>query len=362
MASPRLEIDLGAIHSNARRIVALCRSKGIRITAVTKGVCGEPRIAAALIAGGIRSLGDSRLANIHRMRRAGIEAEFMLIRPPRASMVDRVVALADVSLNTEASVVRLLSDQAMRRGKIHDVILMVEMGDLREGIMPDRLSDTVEAILALEGVRLRGIGTNLACFNGVIPTVAKMKELSQLAEAIEQRYNLRLECVSGGNSANYEWLTLSETTGRVNHLRIGEALLLGRETVHREPIRGLVTDAFRLIGEVIEAKTKPSRPFGEIGQNAFGDVPSVLDQGRMRRAIVALGEQDVDPRGIHPQTAVNILGVSSDQLVLHDTQAALSVGSEVTLDIDYRALLRAMTSPYVEKVFVAASHEDFLMA
>jgi len=354
MTSPRLEIDLGAIQNNARRIATLCQSKGVHITAVTKGVCGEPRIAATLIAAGIRSLGDSRLDNIRRMRRAGIEAEFMLIRPPRASMVDRVVALADVSLNSEVSVVHLLSEQAARQGKIHDVILMVEMGDLREGIMPNRLSDAVEAILALDGVRLRGIGTNLACLHGVIPTVAKMKELSRLAEAMEQQHNVRLECVSGGNSANYEWLTLSETTGRVNHLRIGEALLLGRETVHREPIRGLVTDAFRLIGEVIETKTKPSYPFGEIGQNAFGDAPSVTDQGPMRRAIVALGEQDIDPRGIHPHTSASILGVSSDQIVLHDTQAALSVGSEVAFSIDYRALLRAMTSPYVEKVFMPA--------
>ena len=362
MTSPRLEVDLGAIQNNARRIAALCQSKGVHITAVTKGVCGEPRIAAALIAAGIRSLGDSRLDNIRRMRRAGIEAEFMLIRPPRVSMADRVVALADVSLNSEVSVVRRLSEEAARRGRTHDVILMVEMGDLREGIMPDRLSDAVEAILALDGVRLRGIGTNLACLHGVIPTAAKMRELSRLAEAMEQRHHVRFACVSGGNSANYEWLAESESTGRVNHLRIGEALLLGRETVHRKPIRGLATDAFRLVGEVIETKTKPSCPFGEIGQSAFGEAPAVVDQGPMRRAIVALGEQDVDPSGIHPHSAVNILGASSDQLVLHDTRAALSIGSEVAFSLDYRALLRAMTSPYVEKVFVPAGREQSLAA
>lgn len=362
MISPRLEIDLGAIEDNARQMAALCRHKSISITAVTKGICGSPPIAAALIAAGIRSLGDSRLDNIRRMKRAGIRAEYILIRPPRASMVDHVVELADVSLNSEISVVRLLAKEARRQGKLHDIILMVELGDRREGVMPERLHRAVEDILALDGVRLRGIGTNLACLNGVIPSAAKMKELSQLAEAIERQYNLQLACVSGGNSANYQWLARAETTGRINHLRIGEAILLGREPVHRKPIPGFKTGAFRLIGEVIEVKTKPSRPLGEIGQSAFGKVPSVPDQGPMRRAIVALGEQDVDPRSIVPQGTVSILGACSDQLVLYDAQATLAVGDLAAFEVGYGALLRAMTSPYVEKVFVPASHWRALAA
>lgn len=328
------------------------------MTAVTKGVCGAPPIARALLRSGIRSFGESRLDNIQRMRRAGIQAEFILIRPPGPSAAASVVETADVSLNTEPAVIRLLSEQATRQGIVHRVILMVELGDLREGIMPSRLEAVVATTLPLPGVELVGIGTNLACLNGVVPTAAKMNELSSLAQRIEETFDLELSIVSGGNSANYQWLTSSPNLGRVNHLRIGEAILLGRETVQRQGIKALSQEAFTLVGEVVEVKTKPSRPYGKRGLDAFGHTPQVSDVGSIRRAIIALGAQDVDPGAIRPRLCAPILGACSDQLVLHDRKGVLHVGKEVTFDVDYGALLRVMTSPYVYKCYSPAAHRE----
>jgi predicted amino acid racemase len=352
MPTPRLEIELDKITHNAQKLTALYSSKGICVTAVTKGVCGSPEIASALLRSSISSLSDSRIANIRKMREAGVNAQFILIRSPVPSEVEQVIALADVSLNTEISVIRLLAEHAARRGKIHRIILMVELGDLREGILPSDIKPIVEETIGLEGVELTGIGTNLACFGGIRPTEAKMRELSLIADNLHREYRINLEIVSGGNSANYQWFVSTPDVGLINHLRIGEAILLGCDPLTRKPIPNLHTDAFTLVAEVIELKTKPARPYGEITQDAFGHVAVFEDRGRMKRAILALGEQDVDVSGIKPRIAVGILGASSDHLILDARDSGLEVGAEVQFDINYRALLRAMTSPYVEKVYL----------
>jgi predicted amino acid racemase len=352
MPAPRIEIDLDKLAHNARKLTALYGSKGIHITAVTKGVCGSPRIASALLNSGICSFGDSRVANIQKMREAGLEAQFILIRSPMPSEVERVVEFADVSLNTEISVIRLLARQAAKRSKIQQIILMIELGDLREGILPPDIEPMVAEVMGLRGIKLIGLGTNLACFGGVRPTETKMRELSAIAGNLQQQYGITFEIVSGGNSANYQWFTSTPDVGLVNHLRIGEAILLGCDTLNRKGIPGLYSDAFTLIAEVIELKPKPSQPYGEIAQDAFGRLPVFEGKGNMEKAILAIGRQDIDCSAIKPRIKANVLGASSDHLILDVSGLGLEVGAEVQFDIGYSALLRAMTSPYVEKVYL----------
>jgi len=261
------------------------------------------------------------------------------------------VQWADVSLNTEISVVKRLGRASRARGGIHGVILMVELGDLREGIPPVELEDAVRQTLEVEGIELAGIGTNLACLGGVRPSAQKMQELSSLAARIERRFGITLGCVSGGNSANYGWLVSSPDTGRVNHLRMGESLLLGCDALTRKPIPGMHTDAFTVVAEVIEVRTKPSVPEGEIVQDAFGHHPKFPDRGNRRRALLAIGRQDIEPDTLRPRIPTEIIGATSDHLVLDATEADLSVGDEVEFDVGYSSLLRAMASQDVARVF-----------
>jgi ornithine racemase len=355
MSVPRIEIEIDKLIHNARTLTALFGSKGIRLTAVTKGVCGSLRIARALRKSGIRSFGDSHIANIQKMREGGIDAQFMLVRSPLPSEVEQVVEFADVSLNTELSVIRLLADQAVKHGKTHQVVLMIELGDLREGILPANLEPLVKETVGLRGVRLAGIGTNMACFGGVAPTEANMRELSAIAGKLQREVGTDFRFVSGGNSANYQWFVSTPDVGLVNHLRIGEAILLGCDPLTRKPIPGLYTDAFTLVAGVIELKTKPSKPYGKIAQDAFGHVPAFEDKGAMRRALLALGRQDVDVSAIKPRIKASVLGASSDHLILDARGSGLEVGAEVRFDVGYSALLRAMISPYVEKVHLPRS-------
>lgn len=351
MGIPRLEICLDKIQHNATALAERLSSRGIRTTAVTKAVCGDPAIAAALVSSGIDLLADSRLANIARMRQAKVQAEYVLLRT-LASEADAVVELADVSLNSELTVIGALSSAAMARGKHHKVILMVELGDLREGLLPAELFNAAAAVLQMPHIELHGIGTNLACFSGVRPDRDKMMQLSRLATAIEHRFNIKLAVVSGGNSANYDWLMGASDTGRINNLRIGEALLLGCETLQRRPIPGLYSDAFHFVTEVIEVKTKPSKPYGDICQDSFGAVKRFEDRGRMRRAILAGGRQDVAVDGLIAPHQIAIIGASSDHIICDASQTSLNPGQTISFGVTYRALLAAMNSPYVAKTLV----------
>ena len=221
MATPRIEISLGKISHNAKALKNLYGSKGIDFFGVTKVVCGNPRIAAALIRSGVKLLADSRNTNIKKMRDAGIKAQFLLLRTPYLSQAEEVVKYADISLNSELSVINKLSGYAVQLDTTHKIILMVEMGDLREGIMPSDLFDTVKQVIALPGIEIAGLGTNLACFGGINPDKKKMEALSSITNDVEKMFGLNLEFISGGNSANYNWFVSARGVGRINNLRLG---------------------------------------------------------------------------------------------------------------------------------------------
>jgi predicted amino acid racemase len=256
-----------------------------------------------------------------------------------------------MSLNSELSVIRGLSKSAIKQHRIHKIILMVELGDLREGLMPADLADIIEVIVGLKGIKLAGIGTNLACLGGIEPNDQKMGHLSDLAEEIEEKFSLTLEFVSGGNSANYNWFMGTKDVGRINHLRIGESIFLGCETLDRIRIPGLFTDAFTLVAEVIESKIKSSVPDGEVHQDAFGHMPKFQDRGPIRRVILGVGLQDVLVPGLTPRKDIDVIGTSSDHMILDAKETNLQVGNEVAFDFNYGALLMAMTSPYIKKQY-----------
>ncbi len=350
----RLEIDLDKITHNARTLVNRLSEEGIAVTGVTKATLGSPEIAEAWMRAGVRGLGDSRIENIGRMRASGISASMTLIRTPMMSQVDEVVELCDVSFNTELEVMRKLSVAAKKRDRVHGVMLMVELGDLREGIMPALLVKTVREVLRLPNLVFMGIGTNLACRSGVSPDRHNMAKLSALADEIDATFGPIVTSISGGNSANLEWALSGADTGRVDDLRLGEALLLGCEPLNRQPIKGLHCDAIRLVGEVIEVKTKPSKPWGRIAQSAFGEVAIGRDRGPITQAILAIGRQDADPEGLVPPRGLEILAASSDHLVVDGTRyrGSLKVGTEIPFQLNYSALLSAMTSPFVSTMII----------
>ena len=329
--------------------------QGIKVTGVSKATLGLPEIARTWVAAGVHSIGESRIESIESLSRSELGVPLLLIRSPMLSQVDRVVAHAAISCNSEAVVLRALAAAAHCQGVRHGVMLMVELGDLREGLLAADLEAMVLLTLALPSLLLVGIGTNLGCQNGVAPDQSNMAELSGLIEAVEKRFGIRLPWCSGGNSANLPWLAGGGDPGRINHLRLGEALLLGREPLTRTAIPGLYTDAITLVAEVIESKHKPSLAWGTRHRTSFAKGPAAPQkqpaQPMAMRALLALGEQDADPAGLS-SPGISIEGASSDHLVVSGAESGLAVGDEQRFQVSYSSLLRAMTSPFVSRCFI----------
>ncbi len=375
MAGPAVVVDLEKVEANARSVCSMCGDYGVSVSAVTKVTCGMPQVARALLRGGAAGVGESRLENIHRLRANGIVAEMMLLRIPPLSGAEEIVRSVDVSLNSELSVIRALSRTALEHGIVHKILMMIDLGDLREGFWPDDVLSAAREIVELPNIKLQGVGTNLTCYGGVIPTRENMQMLVDWAQRIEDVTGVKMETVSGGNSSSLPLLASGEMPKEINHLRIGEGILLGRETVERSPWPGTVQDAFRLEAEIIELKEKPSVPIGPTGQDAFGRKPHFEDRGERLRAILNVGREDVDVEGLTPvDPKREILGASSDHLLVDmgpGTRKAtppegdggetgkehFALGDSLEFIMSYSALLAAMTSSYVEKR--ALQHPDF---
>lgn len=344
---------LDVIRENALRLYRTCREYGVEPVGITKVCCGEPAVAQTLIDCGYRTLGDSRLENIEKYRH--LDCRTMLIRLPMISEAERVVELADYSLCSEIAVVEALSRAAVRQGREHGVIAMLELGDLREGC-PDEeaLYALCRRIHELPGLTLHGVGANFICFGGAKPPTEALERLLRAKSEIEERLGVRIEVVSGGSSANERLMVSGGLPEGVNQLRTGAMIHVGIGLMD-ERIPGYRTDAYRLKAEVIETNVKPTMPYGDLRTDAFGHINTWEDRGDIRRCIAAVGRADIEFDCLEPVDAgVKVLGGSSDHLILDISGAERSFcpGDIVEFHVGYVGVLRACISPYVRKVCV----------
>ncbi len=353
--SSHLEINLGKIEENACRIVEKCSKQGIEVLGVTKGFSALPRIVRAMVRGGINKLADARLENIMSLRKQRFTQSITLLRIPRLSTAEKVITYTDCSINSEYKVIKALSDKAVEKGTRHDVVLMIDVGDLREGVLPEDAADVAEKIVRLPGVVLCGIGTNMGCYGGILPTSHNLNLLLEMKRDIEDKAGIELRIISGGGTSSLKLVEDGSIPPGINQLRIGEGILLGTDTTHGYQVPWLHQDAFILRTEVIEVKTKPSIPIGVTGNDSFGNKPVFVDKGLRKRAIVALGKQDVNIEGLLPvDRNIHILGGSSDHLIIDVTDAAgeVSVGDLMTFNLNYQGLLTSCGSRYIKKLYI----------
>ncbi len=350
---PQLIVDVAKIRENAETLVQHGRSQGISIVGVTKGFAAIPAIAQALVDSGVEALADSRIENLERL--GAMPLPKLLLRLPSPSRAAETVRLADASLNSELDTVRALSAAARAAGKPHRVILMVELGDRREGVPAESAVDAARAMAGLPGIRLAGVGANFTCFGGVIPTAESLGTLVEIGQAMEKACGAESMTISGGSSSSFYLLENGELPRGITSLRLGEVILLGRETAFGRKVDHLHDDAFTLRAEVIELQTKESLPAGPTGGDAFGESRSFRDRGKRLRALIALGRQDAAPEYLVPRLAgAEILGASSDHLVLDisDAPGTWRVGDVLEFGIAYGALLSLSNAACVEKILI----------
>lgn len=345
-----IEIDLNKVTENTRAIANHCAARGITVIGVTKSCCGMPEIARALLVGGVGGLADSRVSNLKRMREAGINAGMWLLRSPTLKEATETVRVAEISFNSELVTMSALAQAARTLGRIHRVILMVDMGDRREGVLPEDVAGVTERIDEIEGIQLVGLGSNMGCLSGLGPSEKDTELLVELADQVEVVLGRKLAIISGGSSIHLSMAEQGRLPGRINQLRIGQKILLGSDPGGTNCFAQASRDAFTLVGEVIEVKWKPP-PDGDNRRPISGGGAEGSRQAFQCRAILAMGTQDVRVEGLKPKVAgVKILGATSDHLVLDVTARPTRVGDTLEFQVDYQALMSAMASPYVKKI------------
>lgn len=355
MKTPRINIKLKGIEDNARILRERCASRGVTLTGVVKGAAGDLRVMDAFLRGGLESLGDSRLRNIVNYRKAGFTGEIILLRLPQLNEADQVVKYTDISLVSEITTVIALNKAAAKINKVYGIIIMVDVGDLREGVLPEDLTDFIDKLKGLPFIEIKGIGTNVGCYGGVLPSVENTEILVKLKKHLEEKTGVNLPVISGGNTATTILLEDNSLPEGINHLRVGEAILQGTDITNQRVIEGMNHHNFTLTASIIEIKKKPSVPTGKIGCDAFGNRPQYTDKGIRKRAILAVGRQDMKLDGLTPVLPeVEIMGASSDHLLVDITElkTELQIGDEMEFYLDYGAMLASMTSPYVFKNYL----------
>lgn len=348
---PRIRINTKKFRHNIKTILEICHSRQISVMGVTKVFCADKTLVSILNEEGVDFIADSRLENLKSITSS---IPKVLLRLPMISETDEVVGGSDISLNSELLTIQALNSSAKAAGTIHDVILMIDLGDLREGIFDaTELEDTVAEILKLKNISLRGLGTNLTCYGGIIPTTEVLDMLVSHAISIEETFDIEFDLISGGNSSNIPLVMDDKLPKRINNIRLGEVVVLGRETAYGTVLEHMYNDLFTLEAEIIELKTKPSVPIGKIGMNAFGKVPSFEDKGTRLRAILAIGQQDVDFTELIPKDTVTLLGSSSDHIIVDVTSSALKykVGDIMEFQLTYASILSLFTSKYVGRYY-----------
>ncbi len=359
---PRLVIDLKKLEDNLNAVGKITKEDGgCSLMIVTKGLCADLEMAKMVAANDyVDFVADSRVKNIASyadiVRGAGKKT--VLLRIPMHSEIAEVAKYVDLCFNSELSSIRLLNEEAGKLGKKQDILLMIDLGDLREGIFfqnEDLIYEAVEEILAMENINLYGIGVNLTCYGAIIPKNDNLSQLVEIAGKLEEKFGIKLEMVSGGNSSSIYLVGKGELPAGINNLRLGESFLLGNDTAYETKLPGTVSDALTLQAEIIELKEKPSLPIGEVGVDAFGEKPYYEDRGIMKRAIIGIGKQDTDLGSMTPvDPQIEIMGGSSDHIILDVTHAdkEYKVGDIVEFTLGYGGMLKTATSAYVERAYV----------
>lgn len=357
MTNPILEIDIARIKCNANIIHRLCVENGIEATAVVKGYNAIDAITSAIVDAGFKSLGSSRIPHLKMIRARGYPVRTVALRIPMLSEVDDVVRYADVSLNSELETIAALDDAARRQGVTHGVVVMHDVGDLREGIFEEE--HFIEAACRVErefpSIRLEGVGTNLSCYGSVVPSEANLSQLVRCADEIESRIGRKLDVVSGGGSTSLPLLIRGGMPSGITHMRIGGAIMFRSEIpgLSDDALLELSDETLALRAEIIEIGEKPAHPIGELGIDCFGNRHTYEDRGVRRRALLAIGAFDVgDSSKLVPRDpGVSVLGSSSDHTIvdIHDSRETYRLGDTVSFGLLYQSMLFATANSLVEK-------------
>jgi len=281
----------------------------------------------------------------------------MFIKPPAIPNAANIVRYADISLNSSLATIQALSKEAVKQNKIHQVLVMIEMGELREGIHREGLIPFYKRVFQLPNIDVIGIGTNLGCMHGIKPTYDKLIQLVLYEQLIEAKFQKNLPLISGASSITIPMLEKGKVPAGINHFRIGEAVFLGTSPLNNKQVMDLNTGAFTFEANIVELYKKGSQPDGAVTEGAVGHIATDNDFSEQQsyKAILDFGELEVDPTNLIPENpSVSYVGNSSDLTVynLGDNLQNYKTGDLIRFRLKYMAVAKIMYSRFVDKVLV----------
>lgn len=357
-----LTINTGRIVENIQKLNNYLSQNNIKWTLVTKMLCGHKgaleKILPDTCIKQLHSVGDSRISNLRIVKEIKPDIVTMYIKPPALNQVKNVIKYADISLNSSYNTIEALNKEAENQGKIHRVIVMIEMGELREGVVRDDILNFYEKIFKLNNVETIGIGTNLGCMYGVEPTYDKLIQLSLYTHLIEARFNKKLELISGGSSITLPLIAKGKIPKGINHFRVGEAALLGVSPLNNKKFRNLSTSTIEFRAEILELNKKEIKPDGVIGEGNVGHTSELEFEKGVKetfRSIVDFGQLDVDVSDLRPKDeSLQLVGTTSDMTVydLGSEKGKYKVGGQIHFMPNYTSIARLMNSRYMAKKII----------
>lgn len=343
------------LQHNYSELDALFKKHNIEWAAVVKLLCGNELFLKQVLDLGISEVCDSRISNLKTIKTLRPNVQTVYIKPPAKENVRKVLECADVTFNTEYDTIKLLSETAGEMGISHKILIMIELGELREGVMRDEFIDFYQKVFDLPNIQVIGIGANLTCMYGILPSEDKLLQLSLYKQLVEAKFNQVIPYISGGASVTIPLIYKDLMPKAVNHFRVGETLFMGTNAYENKPYQNMYNDVFKLYAQIIELNEKPYVPSGELGYNLSGEKMEfdTTQAGEISlRAIVDIGLLDVEDSHLTPvNEELDIIGASSDMMVidLKENKKNLQVGDYIEFKMDYMGILRIMNSDYIEK-------------
>lgn len=352
-----IKLNRERLRHNHQFLDQLFRENDLEWAIVSKLLCGNKKYLEFLVELGTKEICDSRISNLEKLKKIDSSVQTVYIKPPAKRSIKRIVQYADASFNTEYQTIKWLSEEAQRQGKVHKVIIMIELGDLREGVMGENLTDFYASVFNLPNIEVTGLGANLNCLNGVMPSEDKLVQLSLYKQLIEAKFNRKIPWVTGGTSVMIPMIFRHQIPAGINHFRVGETLYFGNDLFEGGPIEGMEQNVLQLYTEIIEITEKPKIPIGTLEVNPSGETFEVdeNDYGKTSyRAIIDIGLLDINPDFLIPiDPDVKISGASSDMLIidLEENAKDYKVGDLISFRMKYMGALALLNSDYIEKLW-----------
>lgn len=310
----------------------------------------------------ISSIGDSRLTSLRNLKAVNPGMRTIYIKPPAEMYAEEVVKYADISLNSTFSTIKALNNAAMKQNKVHQIIIMIELGELREGVNRSDIMDFYEKVFKMSNIEVIGIGSNLGCMYGVEPTYDKLLQLTLFKELISAKFNRPLELISGGSSITLPLIETETVPRDINHFRIGEAVFFGISPYDNLPFRDLSTDTFEFHANIIELEEKAIIPDGVINDANIGhtiDIDESKAGDKTYKAILDFGMLDVDKEDlIALDQSIKFVGITSDMMVVdignnktNSGKQRYQVGDKMKFKPNYMAVARLLNSKFIDLKF-----------